>query len=220
MEGISKGARTRNKIIEQVNMLFNEKEKLLTLDEIASEMKLTKSRITNHFPKKELLILGIFRQYEKELLQLPESHKPDGDSAGFKNLIGYYSTYMDLIYKYRFSISFLFVNPLKDEELTRHIRDTYEDNKKRIYARVQSLVQEGQVNEKVLKASAFDVFLFKYTTLMTTWIISLKIYNWDAGYKNIKPVYLKGIISCFEPYLTTKGRKDYEKAIESIEVPA
>ena len=112
------------------------------------------------------------------------------------------------------------MNPVKDEELTWHIRDTYSGNKKRIYARVQFLVQSGLINERVLKTSEFDVFLFKYTTLMTTWTISLQIYNWDAGYTNIKPVYLKGIISCFEPYLTTKGRKDYEKAIQSIEVPA
>jgi AcrR family transcriptional regulator len=68
MEKMCKGTRTKNSIIKGVKRLFNKKEKLPLLDEIAKELSLTKSRITNHFPKKKLLIFAIYQEFEKKLI--------------------------------------------------------------------------------------------------------------------------------------------------------
>ncbi len=217
MGNYNKGASTKNKILKRVNGLFNEREQLLTLDEIARELSMNKSRITNHFPKKELLILGIYQEYEKRLMQLLSTNKPDGETVDFQELVHYYSDILDLFYEYRFAITYIFINPMRDEELIQYITETSRGNKVRIFHRLKFMVQSGLLKENVLIPGNYDVFIFKYTNLMTTWTISLNIYDRDFGYEQMKPVYLKGILSCFENYLTEKGREEYDKAIDSIE---
>jgi hypothetical protein len=73
------------------------------------------------------------------------------------------------------------------------------------------------LEKKILEPSNFSVFLFKYTDLMTTWMIRLKIYDRGRKYSQVKPLYLKAILSCFEPWLTDKGKKEYEKTICSLD---
>lgn len=215
MAGAGKGTRTRNSIIEQVNMLFNEHEKLLTLDEIAAKMGLSKSRITNHFPKKELLILAIFKKYGEQYNQLLSSYDPERLSH-FKELIELWGEVMDLIYEYRFSLSYVFVNPMKDEDLVRHFNESYERDKQGIYQLTELMVRSGMLDPQLLRPDNFEVYLFKFVTLFSTWIITLKIYDTKTGYEGKKPVYLKGLISCFEPYLTGEGKEEYQKAIENL----
>ena len=214
MGDFTKGIKTRTNIIREVNRLFNEREKLLTLDEIAHELGLTKSRITNHFPKKELLMLGIYQEYEKQLEKLLRSSDKSEGRVDFLNLLRLYSDFMDLLYKYRFAISFLYINPMKEEVLTRHVTDTFIRNKERIYQRMESMVQSGLLDARILNSEDFGIFLFKHTTLMTTWIISHRIYDNDKKYEQIKPVYIEGILSCMEVYLTVRGKEEYEKTME------
>ena len=219
METINKGIRTRKSIVKKANNLFNKEERLLTLEELANKLELTKSVISNHFPKKELLILAIYREYEHQLEKLLSSDKPDETKLNFTDLILYYGDILELFYKYRFSIAYLFINPLKDEALKTHIDGRFHNNKVRIRLRIENMVHLGLLSDRILDPTNFDVFFFKYTNLMTTWIISLKLYDKDKGFRKIKPVYLEGIASCFEPFTTDLGKADYAKAIQAIRTP-
>lgn len=216
MEKLTKGDRTRSHILKMVNNLFNEEERLLTLDEIAGKLNIPKSRILNHFSKKELLMLGLYEQYQKKLSHLLSIKNPDNGNLNFTRLADYYSEILDLFYDYRFTINFLFVNPLNDEELDSHLISTYHKNKERIFRRVESLVARGLVHKGLLVPDEFSVFLFKHTNLMTTWTISLRLYYKGMEYKPVKPLIIKSLLSCFESYLTRAGRADYSRAIEIL----
>lgn len=75
MSNFSEGEVTRIHIIQQMNKLVNEKEMILTWDDMAAELNLSRSKITNYFPKKELLILAIFFDFEEKLKIQIESLK-------------------------------------------------------------------------------------------------------------------------------------------------
>lgn len=219
MEATSKGVRTKKSIVKKANNLFNKEERLLTLEELAHKMELSKSLISNHFPKKELLILAIYKEYEHQLDKLFSSDKLDETKLNFVDLFLFYGDILELFYKYRFSIAYIFINPLKDEALKTHINSRFRNNKERIKNRIENMVHLGLLNDEILEPISFDVFFFKYTNLMTTWIISLSIYDKDKGFRKIKSVYLEGIASCFEPYTTDDGTANYEKAIQAIRTP-
>lgn len=216
MKKQSKGVQTRKNIIDQVNKLYNRTEKILTLDELAGELNLTRSRITNYFPRKEQLILAIYEEYSKKLDKLIKTYNPDNEKLNLKSLVDYYSKIMDLLFEYRFAISYLFVNPLNDEELARHLEETYEENKNRLFNRIKILVVSGLVDKELLEQKNFDAFSFQHTNLLTTWVISYRIYDNKAGFKNMKPVYLRGVLNCYLPFMTESGKTDFLAHLENL----
>jgi AcrR family transcriptional regulator len=216
MEKYKKGIRTRNQIIEQVNQIFNERGLSPTLDDLANELGLTKGRITNYFPKKEKLLHAVVDHYEKKLQLLFDSYGPESQYLSLEGMTKFYSEIMDLNYEYRFAITFIAVNPLSDNELLYHIRDTYESKKKKLFERVKYLTETGQLNKELLQPEIFEVFCFQFINLSTTWVIHLELYDKALGYQHVKPVYLRGIMNCFFPYLTDKGRENMESALSSL----
>ena len=74
-----------------------------------------------------------------------------------------------------------------------------------------SLVKQGSLSERLLHTDVFPVFLFKFVNLFTTWVISLEIYDSDKSYEEMKPIYLRGIFSCFVPFLTEQGNAEILK---------
>lgn len=209
---LSKGEKTRRRIIATANRLFNKEERLLGLNELASAMDESRSLITNHFPRKELLNLAIYEQYEKDLAAIASSH----GSESFQDWFALFSDVLDLIHEYRFALSYILLNPLKDRNLSEHIEKTYEMSRDNIRQRIEAMVHTGLLEERILNRENYDIFLFQYTNLSITWIISLKIYDKDAAYKDRKPVYIKGIMNCMEPYLTKAGRSDFEQGLAAI----
>ncbi|MDY2586824.1 TetR/AcrR family transcriptional regulator [Winogradskyella aquimaris] len=213
MTSFSKGEKTKNSIIKRINKLFNEKEMLLTWDEMAIELNLSRSRITNYFPKKELLILAIYYEFEKTLKKFLENHHQNAETNSLEHLKDYYSDVMALLFEYRFSISYVLVNPMNDKELRSHINSTYSANKVRLYERVTKLCQMGILDERLLLDDHFDPFTFQHTNLLTTWVISYRLYDGSQDFSEMKPIYLKGILNCYLPYLTKKGQSQFEGLI-------
>lgn len=216
MAKYKKGIRSRELIIEQVNQLYNEKGINITLDELANEIGLSKGHITNYFPKKELLLLGIFRQYETRLGQFINSWKPNTQSQTFRGILDFYSCVMDLNFEYRFAIIYISMNPLNDESLILHIRETYEGNRKRINQRLEFLIKSGLIENRILEPEVFDAFFFQFVNLSTTWMVNFELYDKHKGYQAMKPVYLRGIMNCYSPYLTAKGREEMDAALAGL----
>ncbi|MCA0133325.1 TetR/AcrR family transcriptional regulator [Winogradskyella alexanderae] len=210
MTKFSKGEKTKKTIVKRVNKLFNKKEMLLTWDEMAAELNLSRSIITNYFPRKELLILAIYYEFEHTLKLFLKNHNQNSEATSLQHLKVYYSGVMDLLFEYRFSISYVLVNPMNDEALRSHLDSTYENNKIRLLDRIKNLVKFGIINKALLKDDNFSSFTFQHTNLLTTWVISYRLYDKNLGYKKMKPIYLKGVLDCYLPYLTSKGKFDYD----------
>lgn len=181
MAKYSKGERTKSDIVKRINRLFNEKEMFLTWDDIAAELGLSRSRITNYFPKKDLLILAIYIEFEQRLKLVLEDHEGLHNDLDLAVLKEYYTKVMDLLFDFRFAISYVLVNPMNDKALRSHIDETYEKNRVRLYERVNKLVQSDIVDQKLLLENNFNAFAFQHTNLLTTWVITYRLYDKKWG---------------------------------------
>lgn len=215
MQKLSKGTQTKNKIIIQSNLLYNTTDTLLTLDELADRLNLSRSSITNHFPKKELLLLAIFKKYEESLHKLVNVYKPDSHDITLSRLFKYYAKVMDLMYEYRFAISYIFVQPLRDIVLKEYIREIYKINKRRLKERTEYLVTVGLFSNKILNEDLFEVFNFQHSNLLTTWIINYRLYDYTKSYQQRKSVYMRGLVNCFVPFLTENAMKEIETILKT-----
>lgn len=212
----SKGMATRQRILEEVSQLYNEEGLTLTLDQLARKLGLTKGRITNYFPKKEQLLLAIFREYEDKAAQLYQRYQQDEASLDLSDFLLYYSKMMDLQYRYRFAMAYLAVQPIGEPELQQHIATRYRQNKANLKKRLSYQVRSGTLREELLEPETFELFSFQIYNLFTTWVVSLQLYYKDEGYEQMKPVFLRGIISCYTPYLTEKGKAELEEAFRQL----
>jgi hypothetical protein len=78
--------------------------------------------------------------------------------------------------------------------------------------RIKMMVEVKLLDSRILEKDELDIFLFQYTSLLTTWVISQEMYYRQTEYKKRKPVYIRGAMQLFLPFLTPKGRKAYQLA--------
>jgi hypothetical protein len=91
------------------------------------------------------------------------------------------------------------------EEMKSHISETYSRNRGIIKKTITTLIDAGLVQQRILKDEFYEVFLFQFTNLFTNWVINLELYDSNRPIRELKPIYMKGIISVFQPYLTKEG---------------
>lgn len=210
MKKLSKGQITRNSIVEKSRFIFNEKGLDITLDVIAQEMGLTKGRITNHFPTKETLFQAITTYYEWQLGEYMRAFNISARGLSLETLAKLISGVMDIQYENRCVIGYLSNVTEEKKEIFHYIAENYKRNVQTIRARVTALVEAGILDPEILGQKVFPVFLFQYVTILTNWVISEQHYNVEAGYEKMKPVYLRGILQCYRPYLTAEGKRQYD----------
>ncbi len=216
---IKKGQNTRQTILDSARQIFNERGLNITLEKIAAEMGLTKSRITNHFATKESLFLAILRDYEESLARCATDIGLS-DALELSELAVGISAVMDVQYQYRCGMAYVAMVTHSQQELHRHISENYRKNVRSILKRTEKMVDAGILKPEILKSSDFSIFVFQYTNILTTWVINLELYDIEQGYAKMKPVYISAAFSCFIPYLTKKGEKqlaaiDFRQASKS-----
>jgi AcrR family transcriptional regulator len=210
MANYKKGIEMRQHIIREARMVFNEAGLHLTLDQLAGKLNLTKGRITNYFPTKDDLFVALSQDYDTRFQEL--MMKFGGvQKVNFEWLVSISSAVMDLQYEYRSAIIFVATTNSSQKEMHHQITKSYKTNSKQVNQSVESLLNAGLVKPVILDPKVFEVFSFQYVNLFTTWVISLEIYHSSSSYKKMKPVYLKGILGCYYPYLTVKGRNQLNK---------
>jgi AcrR family transcriptional regulator len=210
MANYKKGIEMRQHIIREARMVFNDKGLHLTLDQLAGKLNLTKGRITNYFPTKDELFVALSQDYDIQFQELMLQFSGE-IKMSFEWLVKVFSAVMDLQYAYRSAIIFVATTSSSQKEMHNQITKSYKTNSKQVSQSVESLLKAGLVKPFILDSKAFEVFCFQYVNLFTTWVISLEIYHSSSSYKKMKPVYLKGILGCFYPYLTVKGRNQLNK---------
>jgi AcrR family transcriptional regulator len=208
MANYKKGIEMRQHIISEARKVFNAEGLHLTLDQLAGKLNLTKGRITNYFPTKDDLFVALSQDYDLRFQELMTQFGEEM-KVSFEWLVKVFSAVMDLQYEYRSAIIFVATTNSSQKEMHNQITKSYKTNSKQVRQSVESLLKAGLVKPVILDPKIFEVFGFQYVNLFTTWVISLEIYNSSSSYKKMKPVYLKGIFSCYYPYLTKKGLGQY-----------
>jgi len=210
MANYRKGVEMRNRIIQEARVVFNQEGLQLTLDELANRLELTKGRITNYFPTKDELFVALSQDYDIQFGQLMASFSWT-DTISFRELSEVFSAIMDLQYEHRSTIIFAAMTNSKQQAMHSQITKSYRENSKQVSETAKVLVKSGLITPKILEKAELDIFSFQYVNLFTTWVISLEIYHSSKSYRRMKPIYLKGLLRCFFPYLTGKGIEEFNQ---------
>ena len=212
MEKLGKGKLTRKTILDAAREIFNEKGINLTIDNLASEMEVTKGKITNHFATKDKLFLAILADYEEQLGNTLASLREQYESKTLGSVMSLISPIMDLQFEYRCSIIYLNVLTPGQSELREHTRRNAARNIEAIRSRISFMVENKLLKNDILQKDAFEAFIFIYINQLTQWVVYFDMYDQERGFKKMKPVYLRGIMHhVYGPYLTSKGIKELEE---------
>jgi AcrR family transcriptional regulator len=203
---MKKGHTTHEMLLDEIRDLFNQKGTDLTLSTIAAELKVNRSMITNHFPKKRDLIYSLVSQYE-EKLSILRANRSNPDDVSFQSQAAFYSEILDLGFSYRGVIAYVLVTPAGEKLLDDPFKKTYEQNIMRIRDRIHVMIELDLVKDEILKPVSFKVFEIQYMTLASTWFISYGLYYDEEDYQNIKPYILISLFNTYLPYLTDKGKQ-------------
>lgn len=210
----TKGNKTRENILFEARKIFNEGGILLTLSELSKLIGITTGGITNHFPTKDYLFVGLSEQYESELNELT-SRFQFGPDLDFRKLTSFFSEVMDIQYKHRSVILFFSVMHQSQTVMMGQLVKTWVNRQARLENLAKTLVNVGLLNESVLEPKEFAVFRFQYVNLFTTWLVSYSLYDAEKSFESMKPVYMSGVFRTFEKYLTDKGKEQF-KALNLI----
>jgi AcrR family transcriptional regulator len=208
MSAYLKGDRSKEEIIDKSRELFNEYGLQLTLAKLAELMGTTLGRITHHFKNKDLLFVAITQDYELRLNEL-RKNRPQGP-ASMDNFIKGSAHVMDLQYDFRCAMRYTVASFQHINEINSHVQTTYSSNRAFIKNTIQAYVDSGSLHPRILQDDIYEVFLFQLTNLFTNWVVNLELYDYDKTYHEVKPIYLKGIVSVFLPFLTEKGQQEVD----------
>ena len=204
-----KGLEARQQIIEDARVVFNQSGLQLTLNDLANQLGMTKGRITNYFPTKDDLFVALSKDYDIKFDALMRSFDWTTPMT-FRKTIDVYGAIMDLQYEHRSTIVFAATTNSNQKEMHEQVTQSYRANSKGVAQSARTLIDAGLLSSDILEKKEFAIFSFQYVNLFTTWIISLEIYHSATSYKRMKPVYIKGILRCFLPYLTKKGQAEFK----------
>jgi AcrR family transcriptional regulator len=210
MPAYLKGKQSREEIIDRARELFNEYGIHLTLVRLSEMMETTLGRMTHHFKNKDLLFIALAKDYEAKLGELRQNRPPGPFSM--VTFIRSSSLVMDLQYDYRCAMRYIIGSLQHQPQMRSHFLDAYGNTHKAIRTTIEALVNAGSLQPGILQDGIYEVFLFQLTNLFTHWVINLELYDIDRTYEEMKPIYLKGIMSIFLPFVTAKGKQELEES--------
>jgi AcrR family transcriptional regulator len=207
MRNLTKGQLSKQKIIREARDVFNRKGSQITVQELAMELGQGVSYITNHYRTKDHLIVAIAVEYEEKFYEILGQLNKGFNSLD--QLAVLVSSVMDLQYEYRCALLSVVASSSNQKVLFKQVKDSYRKNISNFSDFIRLLVTNGILKEEILGKEELAIIRFQYVNLHTTWVVSLELYDHPNSYKKMKPLYLKGILNCFLPYLTLKGSRQY-----------
>jgi hypothetical protein len=112
---------------------------------------------------------------------------------------------MDVQYDHRCVMHYIASATRQQNVLFNHVTETFTQNRSRLSLLIRALVDSEELKPTILEDDNYRTILFCLTNLLTTWVINLQVYDSEKSFQIMKPVYLRGAFSVFQPYLTPKG---------------
>lgn len=206
-----KGSISFNWIIENCIETFNSRGLDITLNQLASELGISRGRISHYFPTKELLLVAISQEYEKNLEAITSSYKFSTKENFLVEQLKLYSLVMDNQYRFRCVMIYAAGTSSSRSEMVKQINNRFSGSKERFRLLTVKLTELGYLDKRVLESPNFDVFRFKFITVFTSWVVHYELYDKDKTYKEVKSIYLEAIGSCFLPYALPKAKEIISK---------
>jgi AcrR family transcriptional regulator len=213
MRRYRKGEISRVVILVEARKLFNAHGLDIGFEFIAKQMGLSRGRITHFFPTKESLMVGIMRDYEFALGEVLVEFDWNKGSL-FYQLFTFLDIILDLQYEYRCAHAYLAAVGKDHPEILQHVESSFFNRVDSTRVRIKNMVESKFLEARILQKFDMEIFLFQYTNLLSTWMISQEMYHRRTPYRQRKTVYLFGAMQIFVPYLTVSGKKAYQQAAE------
>lgn len=204
-----KGERSRENIILQASDVLNTYGSSITLDEIAKYTEISKSKITNHFSTKENLFIAITELYIKDIQNYFDSITFSNHFT-WKEYISILSDIMDLQFKYRSAIMFIWTASFKDEAFMNELSESFKIRKQSMISLFEKLIEEFYLSPAVMEEKNFKIFYHQHAVLGVHWINTYLVFDYAQNYYDVKPTYLAGTTAIYKPYLTEKGLREFE----------
>lgn len=217
MKRLTKGEQTKKEILERANAFFNRHGVDHTIVHISKAIGMSKSRITNYFPKKDYLVLTLMGNYETKMAAILTKHGYDSGLPDFGKFIPMMTDIMKLMFQYRAVISYALVNPAMNGEIYQQIKKSYANNKNRIHRRLEDFAYYNLVKKDVLEPETFEEYFFQYMCMSSNWIISYNLLDDGKDIDTLIPRYLRAILCCLKPHLTAKGNENLKSALLELE---
>ncbi|MHA8069917.1 TetR/AcrR family transcriptional regulator [Aquirufa ecclesiirivi] len=204
-----KGERSRENIILLASEVLNTCGSSITIDEIARYTEISKSKITNHFSTKENLHIAITELYIRDMYDYFGSIVYS-DQFSWKDYIGILSDIMEIQFKYRSAIMFIWTASFKDEAFMEVINHSFLLRKKSMIGLFEKLVKENYLMDKVFEEKNFKIFYHQHAILGVHWLNTYLLFDYKKSFQEVKSTYLAGTIEIYKPYLTAKGLAEFE----------
>ena len=211
----SKGLVTKENIVAKAREVFNSKGTDITLKELSMAMEMPISRITNHYPTKDDLFVAISEEYEERFSQIKSDFTFSGDFSlvVLRDLL---LVIMDLQYEYRCLMLFACATGLNQTKMKEQITAKWKHNLSGFMDMIEGLVALHIMTPKALEDEHFQMIKFQYINLLTTWLVSYTLYDFEKALADKKAIYLRTILLGFEPYLTSKGKLQLAGILEPL----
>lgn len=211
----TKGKKTRENILFESRRILNEEGVFLTLRELSKFIEITIGGITNYFPTKDHLFMGLAEIYEKELSDFQATISFEKDPS-LHTLFLLLSGVLDIQFANRSTIRFISLASQSQKTLFDQVTETWQSRQGRQSMIVKAMVHSGVLSDRILDDFSSKVFRFQFINTLTTWISSYSLYDFDKAYEEVKPVYLAGVLNGFEPFLTSKGKIQYQEILDQL----
>lgn len=201
---------TKEKILSTALNLFNEKGlSNVTLRTIASEMNISQGNLNYHFKKRDEIIEGLYFQLVDKI---NSSINIQLGNITLKSLFHVYQSIINNFDEYRFFL-LDFVQIIRNNKTIQlHYKQLNEERK----LQLQFFFNE-MIKNDLMKNGKFEgeyEMLFKRLQILTDfWLSNASIYYDDISI-GIKNQYLKVILYELYPYLTKKGKVEFQKLIK------
>ncbi len=205
MSKFKKGKKTRKRILAEGRELMNQHGHSITLALLGSKMGITIGQITYHFRSKDHLIVGITEEFQERLAEL--INVQSDKLHHLENFHKYLDALLDVQYNYRCAVRYIFTSSPEQLALSDHIRKNHLKALTSIRERLRMLVNNGDLKPSIFERENLDIFLFQYTGLLTVWVNNLEIYGEQKSYKELKSIYIRGIMDLFMPHATPAGKE-------------
>lgn len=207
---IIKVMKTREKILQQALVLFNEKGvNQVSALEISQIIGISYGNLTYHFKNKEALVLALYQRLQEEL------------NASISNLVSqiFEENYrlnlvhktFEVTWKYRFVYLDLSSLMLQFDTI-KQAEKTYAQNREKIMTKAKEyLIREGFLKPAI--QVDYSLTIRSLSLLLYSWITDARLFYEDKGMDRID-AYVAMFYNVALPNFTEKGIKKYQQLLE------
>lgn len=199
---------TKERILNTARMLFNQQGvEAVTVRHIAQELGISHGNLCYHFPRKEDIIFTLYNQVVEGMSAEVAAWKPESITLSMV-LYALHKSY-ELQYSHKF-LMVDFVNIMRRiPEIKEHFREIFELRKQQ-FGFVLLLLKEQGVLRKDIPDIQYQYFSLHSYILGDFWMSESEIlYSGKEEDKCRFYATLAG--NLFYPYLTAKGRREFDK---------